>query len=145
MFAPTGAASGDLLGWSVAAAGDVNGDGYADVIVGAWANDAGGTNAGVAYIYFGGPDGRRRGGPDADRRGGGRRFGISVAGAGDVNGDGFDDVIVGASQNDAAGADAGRAYVYFGGPAHGRGGGPDADRRGGGRQLRHLGGRRPGT
>ena len=35
-------------------AGDVNGDGYADVIVGAYGNDAGGSSAGRAYVYFGG-------------------------------------------------------------------------------------------
>jgi hypothetical protein len=55
MFAPTGAASGDFLGWSVAGAGDLNGDGFDDVIAGAWANDALGANTGVAYLYFGGP------------------------------------------------------------------------------------------
>ena len=42
-----------VFGRSVSTAGDVNGDGYADVIVGAWANDAGGSDAGRAYIYFG--------------------------------------------------------------------------------------------
>ena len=50
----TGAAAGDYFGYSVSTAGDVNGDGYCDVIVGACYNDAGGSNAGRAYIYFGG-------------------------------------------------------------------------------------------
>ena len=50
----TGAAAGDQFGYSVSTAGDVNGDGYSDVIVGAYQNDAGGTDAGRAYIYFGG-------------------------------------------------------------------------------------------
>ena len=117
MFAPTGAASGDVFGWSSATAGDVNGDGYADVIAGAWANDTGGTNSGVAYIYFGGP----KADDVADvtmynpQAGGG--FGIAVGTAGDVNGDGYADVIVGADYNDAGGDNAGQAFVYFGGPA----------------------------
>ena len=50
----TGAAAYDCFGFSVSTAGDVNGDGYSDVIVGAYDNDAGGSNAGRAYIYFGG-------------------------------------------------------------------------------------------
>ena len=116
MFAPTGAASGDVLGWSSATAGDVNGDGYADVIAGAWANDTGGTNSGVVYIYFGGP----KADDVADvtlfnvQASGG--FGIAVGTAGDVNGDGFADVIVGADGNDAGSANAGQAFLYFGGP-----------------------------
>ncbi|HRP92387.1 MAG TPA: integrin alpha, partial [Ignavibacteriaceae bacterium] len=113
----TGAAAGDLFGFSVSTAGDVNGDGYSDVIVGAYANDAGGSNAGRAYIYFGGSvmnntaDVILTGVAAADF------FGCSVSSAGDVNGDGYSDVIVGAQSNDAGGSNAGRAYIYFGGPA----------------------------
>ena len=55
LIAPTGAVASDQFGISVSSAGDVNGDGYADVIVGAQWNDAGGTDAGRAYVYFGGP------------------------------------------------------------------------------------------
>ncbi|MBL0108390.1 MAG: FG-GAP repeat protein [Ignavibacteria bacterium] len=50
----TGTAASDQFGFSVSSAGDVNSDGYSDVIVGANVNDAGGTDAGRAYIYFGG-------------------------------------------------------------------------------------------
>src|SRR5439155_9210767 len=46
----------------------------------------------------------------------GDQFGINVAGQGDLNGDGYDDFAVSGFLNDAAGADAGRVYVYFGGP-----------------------------
>jgi hypothetical protein len=113
----TGAAAGDVYGRAVAAAGDVNGDGFADVLVGAEANDAGGVSAGRAYLYLGAAgtafdttsDGTLTGVTANDR------FGTAVASAGDVNGDGLDDVIVGASFNDAAGNSAGRAYVFLGG------------------------------
>ncbi len=117
----TGAAAGDDLGFSVAGAGDVNGDGYDDVIAGAPLADTGGSNAGAAYVYFGGPgadsvpDLVLVGQTPADE------YGYVVAGAGDVNGDGYDDVVVSTPVNDAGGNNAGRAYVYFGGPA------PDAD------------------
>jgi hypothetical protein len=113
----SGEAAGDAFGYSVAGAGDVNHDGYADVVVGAYENSARGAGAGRAYVFYGGPK------PDVvadailNGEAAGDRFGISVAGAGDVNGDGFDDVVVGAYQNDAGGIDAGRSYVYFGNAA----------------------------
>ena len=94
----------------------MNGDGYADVIVGASGSDAGGADAGRAYVFFGGPG--LDAVPDLTLTGAaaGDYFGGSVGAAGDVNGDGYADVIVGAGQNDAGGSNAGRAYVYFGGP-----------------------------
>jgi len=52
LFAPIGAAANDSHGFSVAAAGDFNSDGFADVVVGAPANDAAGNDAGRAYVYF---------------------------------------------------------------------------------------------
>ena len=110
----TGAAVGDEFGWSVSSAGDVNSDGYSDVIIGAYANDAGGINAGRAYIYFGGASMDNL--ADVIMTGAtvGDYFGSSVSTAGDVNADGYADVIVGAYVNDAGGANAGRAYIYFG-------------------------------
>ncbi len=116
LFTPTGAAAYDQFGLSVAGAGDVNGDGYDDVIVGALYNDAGGTYAGRAYVYFGGPGADAVADLTLAGAAGDDYFGHSVAGAGDVNGDGYGDVIVGAHGNDAGGTNAGRAYVYFGGP-----------------------------
>lgn len=111
----TGEMPGDAFGYAVAGAGDVNRDGFADLVVGAYENSARGAGAGRAYVFYGGarPDAL----PEAILNGetAGDRFGISVAGAGDVNGDGFSDVVIGAYQNDAGGVDAGRAYVFLGG------------------------------
>ncbi len=111
----TGEAAADLLGFSVATAGDVNNDGFSDVIVGARLNDGAGIDAGRAYIYFGGNPMDYI--PEVILNGtyAGEQFGWSVSTAGDVNKDGYSDVIVGAPLNDAAGQDAGRAYIFFGG------------------------------
>ena len=111
LYTFTGEAASDKLGCSVSGAGDVNKDGYADLIVGAIENDAGGSNAGRAYVYSGQTGGilwTFTGEAAYDR------FGYSVSGAGDVNNDGYADLIVGARENDAGGDKAGRAYVYSG-------------------------------
>lgn len=111
----TGEAAWDRFGSAAGTAGDMNGDGYADVMVGAPGNDAGGVNAGRAYIYFGGPN--PDGTPDLTitQPFAGDGFGTALGTAGDVNGDGYADVIVGAPYNDVGGFDVGRAYVYYGG------------------------------
>ena len=111
----TGEAASDNFGHSVSGAGDLNGDGYADVIVGAWINDGGGMNAGRAYVFYGGPSANALADLILTGAAANDNFGYSVSGAGDVNRDGFADVVVGAPLNDAVGPDAGRAYVYFGG------------------------------
>jgi hypothetical protein len=111
----TGAAASDVLGTSVSSAGDVNDDGYSDVIVSAPGNDAALSNAGRVYIYLGGSAMNNNADVLLDGKAIDDQFGNSVASAGDVNGDGFSDVIVGAQYNDAGGSGAGRAYVYFGG------------------------------
>ncbi|MGE0428802.1 MAG: FG-GAP-like repeat-containing protein, partial [Hydrogenophaga sp.] len=121
-FVINGQSAGDLSGWSVASAGDVNGDGLADLIVG-----APGANgyAGRSYVMFGKADGTAAELSDiADNETGGFVIigqaaedwsGYSVASAGDVNGDGLADLIVAASQSDHAGmTEAGRSYVVFG-------------------------------
>jgi hypothetical protein len=104
-----GESTNDLFGSSVSSAGDVNGDGYDDVIVGAYGNNS---QIGKAYIYFGGnsmdniPDVLLFGESVSSY------FGITVAGCGDVNGDGFEDVIAGATGFDNS---RGKVYLFFGG------------------------------
>jgi hypothetical protein len=99
------------FGSSVAGIGDINTDGRDDVIVG-----APGESPGRAYIFFGGPG--ADGLPNLTLVGESinDHFGYSVASAGDFNGDGYGDVVVGAPWNSAAGVSAGRVYLYFGGP-----------------------------
>jgi hypothetical protein len=109
-----GEAAGDYFGFSVSGAGDVNKDGFDDVIVGAYQSDARAFNSGKAYIYFGGTsindtaDMCLYGAPSPDF------FGYSVSGAGDVNNDGYDDVIVGAPAHQSQ-FHIGEVYVFKGG------------------------------
>jgi len=105
-------------GDSVATAGDVNGDGYSDVIVGASYYDSGQTDEGRAYLYLGSASGTSSVPAwtrESDQAGAG--FGYPVAAAGDVNGDGYGDVLVGANGFDGAHSDAGRVYLYLGSAA----------------------------
>jgi len=107
-----GEAASDGFGQSLATAGDVNGDGYAEVVIGAWGN-AGDT--GKIYVYLGGPSGPA-GTPSWTAVGEAMTstFGFSVAIAGDVNGDGYSELVVGAYANNGF---TGKAYVYLGGPS----------------------------
>jgi hypothetical protein len=106
------------LGKSVGTAGDVNGDGYSDVIVGAYGYDHGQENEGRAYVYHGSATGlSTRADWTAEGDQARALFGYSVGTAGDVNGDGYSDVIVGASDYDHGQEDEGRAYVYHGSAA----------------------------
>lgn len=105
------------FGWSVASAGDVNGDGFSDVIIGepGYSNDAGYPDKGRASLFLGSPSGLASTPAwtvaDSYEL---ARLGASVASAGDVNGDGFSDVIVGAPTDWHSTPWAGRTYVYFG-------------------------------
>jgi len=105
------------FGNSVASAGDVNGDGYDDVIVGAFRYSNGQDYEGRAYVYYGSQGGLRTT-PNwrAESNQEGAEFGFSVASAGDVNGDGYDDVIVGAEDYSHGEGAEGRAYLYLGSP-----------------------------
>ncbi|MGD8464433.1 MAG: integrin alpha, partial [Anaerolineae bacterium] len=115
-WAAVGENSSDNFGYSVAPAGDVNGDGFADLVIGAWGYDSWGMESnGKAYVYHGSPAGLsdtpawwQTGEEIANE------FGHSVATAGDVNGDGYADLVVGARGYDSS---RGKVYVYHGSPA----------------------------
>ena len=117
----SGAAAGDAFGYAVAGAGDVNGDGFADLLIGAHLNDAGGDSAGRVYLFAGSTSG-----PGASPvftatgQAAEDQFGVSVSSAGDVNGDGFADLLIGAARHDTGGVNAGRAYLYLGNGGDGR-------------------------
>ncbi|GDX80010.1 hypothetical protein LBMAG42_18210 [Deltaproteobacteria bacterium] len=111
--------SSDRAGFTVAAAGDSDADGFADVLVGAYYDEAGGTGAGAAYLLYGSSAfaGLSLSAADATFTGESTRDSASegLAGAADVNGDGADDVIIGAPSEASAGSAAGAVYVLFGG------------------------------
>ncbi|MCP4871392.1 MAG: hypothetical protein GY898_22000 [Proteobacteria bacterium] len=113
----TGADEGDELGISVAAAGDVDGDGLADFLMGA--HQAGGYE-GRAWLVLGatlgspGTSSVSSVGHRFDGEAAGDFAGTSVAGGGDVDGDGRGDLLIGAPSADGGGFGSGRAYLWFG-------------------------------
>jgi MYXO-CTERM domain-containing protein len=113
--------AGGRFGRSVAGGGDINGDGYADIIVGAIFNPTtAGAQGGSVYVFLGGPNGPGNAISvadqqiDGDQAGG--RLGSWVGNAGDVNGDGYADLIAAADSYADGQAVEGRAYLYLGGP-----------------------------
>ena len=125
----TGGALTDFAGYASAGVGDTDGDGATDFLVGAYAEDSGGTSAGAAYLVSGIISGAVA---SADATAiivgetSGDQLGFAVSGGGDINGDGTADIIVGARYNaDSGVANAGGAYVFHG-PMSGSLSGADA-------------------
>ncbi len=114
----------DYSGKSVSSAGDIDGDGYDDIIISALSVDLNGYNSGSTYVVFGKASGFSRtmelselDGSDGFRINGERGedySGESVSSAGDFNGDGYDDIIIGAYGADPNGFNSGSSYVVFG-------------------------------
>ena len=120
-FVINGVAEGDLSGTSVSGAGDVNGDGLDDLIIGASHDDPNGSNSGASFVVFGKAGSEvvelsaiGTGGFAINGISAGDATGSSVSGAGDVNGDGLDDVIIGAPFSGSDRALSGASFVVFG-------------------------------
>ena len=124
-FRIDGENTGDWSGYSVSSAGDFNGDGYDDVIIGArYADPNGVKNSGSTYVVFGKESGFSRvidlselDSSDGFRINGENRgdySGHSVSSAGDINGDGYDDIIIGADGADPNGSGSGSSYIIYG-------------------------------
>ncbi len=126
-FVLNGIDANDQSAYSVSSAGDVNGDGVDDLLIGALRADPNGaTDAGESYVVFGGAGVGSTGVIELSALNGtngfvlngifmGGQSGYSVSSAGDVNGDGVDDLIIGARDSNPNGSDSGESYVVFGG------------------------------
>jgi hypothetical protein len=114
----TGRNAGDEFGFSAVPVGDVDMDGQADLLIGAPSSDAPDDYAGSCYLFEGPFDRSTMSARRADAtflaENFGDNLGVSVAAAGDVNGDGFDDLLMGARGYDQPGILAGRVYLFHG-------------------------------
>lgn len=117
--------SDDNLGYSVSDAGDINGDGIGDLVIGSpWSDPDGKSNAGVTYVLFGSTEGFNQPLNPSTLNGtkgfvikgaqAGDQSGCSVSNIGDINGDGVDDLAIGAPFSGINGDNSGAAYIIFG-------------------------------
>ena len=127
-FPLNGVAADDFSGRAVSSAGDVNGDGLADLLIGAFGADPNGSNSGASYVVFGRNTAQTSPFPanlnlsDLDGTNGFRLNGVAaydlsgraVSSAGDVNGDGGADLLIGTSRADLSGSYSRASYVVFG-------------------------------
>ncbi|MEO1132079.1 MAG: cohesin domain-containing protein [Cyanobacteria bacterium J06639_1] len=126
-FAIAGASTADEFGHILSNAGDLNGDGLNDLIVGAPTADANGEDSGRAYVVFGSPNGfpaqldvatlDGTNGFVIDGLAAGDRLGDTVSQAGDLNADGIADILLSAPESDVNGENSGQAYAIFGSQA----------------------------
>ncbi|MDX9720062.1 MAG: Ig-like domain-containing protein [Myxococcota bacterium] len=111
----SGSQAAALFGESLSSAGDVNGDGLSDVIIGAPSYDSGQSDEGAAFVYLGKHSGMATTHAwNYESNQASAQLGLSLARAGDVNGDGMDDVLVGAPLYDLGGADSGQILLFLG-------------------------------
>jgi len=108
----------DNYGISVASLGDLDGDGITDLLVGTWGDDAGGSNRGTVHIHFLNADASIKSTveinsltPNGPVLANSDIYGVDVASMGDFDGDGINDIIVGAFQDDSGGSNRGAAYI----------------------------------
>jgi hypothetical protein len=109
-----GQQTGAELGLGLSTAGDVNGDGFSDIILAAPYYDAGQADEGRIYVFYGSPTGPSGSPWMAEGNKINAQFGFSVSTAGDVNGDGYDDIIVGAPEYDNGDGTVGRVFAFHG-------------------------------
>lgn len=110
-----GGATNSGFGDSIAAAGDVNGDGFPDVLVGAPTYPVNGRPVGRVFLFTGGLAGLSSAPVwTADGSVADSQFGLSISGVGDLNGDGCADFVVGAPQRSSSGPSPGAAYLFLG-------------------------------
>jgi FG-GAP repeat/FG-GAP-like repeat len=107
---------GSTVNYSLSPAGDVNGDGFSDVMISIFTNEFGVSKDGIVQLFLGTGSGISTQPAWTSEGQGGTNFGESIAAAGDVNGDGFFDIIVGASRYSNGEENEGGAFVYYGSP-----------------------------
>lgn len=113
----TGEAAGDAAGNSVSGAGDINADGFADFLIGAPLNDESGVDAGAAYLLYGKAttfvSASLNTFVEYSGEAAGDRAGNSVSNGGDINNDGYNDILIGSRFNDDNAVDAGATYIVY--------------------------------